>query len=173
MQKLAAVLVALLVVLLGMAPLPARADEGQTEARGTVAATPASTIAGFAPGNVGTAEWEPVVGQECQIKNRTPVPREKAEGTVQAGTQPAPSDHLKCLIGNPILGTIPIPGINAGDTVCVYINFSGGSSPIPAFGVGVVCPARTLNARTWLLRNQTANTEATFNLTELEVESDD
>ena len=171
MQKLAAVLVALLVVLLGMAPLPARAgDEGQTEVRGTVAT---STIPGFTTNNVGTAEWEPVVGQECQIKNRTPVPREKAEGTVQAGTQPAPSDHLKCLIGSPILGTIPIPGINAGDTVCVYINFSGGSSPIPAFGVGVVCPPRTLNARTWLLRDQTANTEATFNLTDLEVEADD
>src|SRR5215813_6676109 len=92
MQKLAAVLVALLVVLLGMAPLPARAgDEGQTEVRGTVAT---STIPGFTTNNVGTAEWEPVVGQECQIKNRTPVPREKAEGTVQAGTQPAPSDHL-------------------------------------------------------------------------------
>src|SRR5262245_48238613 len=98
MQKLAAVLVALLVVLLGMAPRPARAgDAGQAEVRRTVAP---STIAGCRTNNVGTAEWEPVVGQECQIENGPPVPREKAEGTVQAGTQPAPSDHLKCLIGS-------------------------------------------------------------------------
>jgi len=162
MRKLAVVFLALLVVLLGIAPLPARADdESQTRVTGTVTA---STIAGFATTNVGRAKWEPVVGEECKIKNRTQ--RTEAEGTVQAGTQAAPSDHLSCLINQS-----NIAGIVAGNTVCVYINFSGGTSTTPAFDA---CPLQALAARTFVVLKENApQTSATFSITEVDVESDD
>ena len=162
MRKLAVVLLAFLVVLLGIAPLPARADdESQTRVTGTVTT---STITGFTTTNVGRAKWEPVAGRECKIKNRTQ--RTEAEGTVQAGTQAAPSDHLSCLINQS-----NIAGIVAGNTVCVYINFSGGSSTTPAFGVN--CPAQTLAARTFQARIDNTASAVTFSITEIDVESDD
>src|SRR5262244_3776770 len=149
MQKLAVVLGVLLVVLLGVAPLPARADDlPQTEVKGTVQA---SGITGLPASARVKAEWETTVsgstaGNECEVKNVTnPLAITRAKGTTGGTTTNAPSNHLACTIA-----TSTITGIVAGNVLCVDVNFSA-ATVIPTDGAPCTNPG-TIASNTWRIK---------------------
>ena len=171
MQKLAVVLVTLLVVLLGMAPLPARADGPETKVEGIVQAP--SGITGLPAGAEVEAKWETTVapastaGKECQVKNESTVPVTRAKGTTGATTTNFPSNHLACTIV-----TSTITGIVPGNTLCVDVNFSD-KAVIP-HDVSPCTNQDTVPSNRWRVRiDASATAFATSSITELEVESDD
>ena len=173
MQKLAVVLVTLLVVLLGMAPLPARADGPETKVEGIVQAGPVGTgITGLPAGAEVEAKWEttvsgPTAGKECQVKNESTVPVTRAKGTTGATTTNFPSNHLACTIA-----TSTITGIVAGNVLCVDVNFSD-KAVIP-HDVSPCTNQDTVPSNRWRVRiDASATAFATSSITELEVESED
>lgn len=123
------VVVAGALLLLGVTQLPAQA--GGTEATGTVSGAPfpLGIIPGLPIGDVVAAEWKPVIGATGEIDDQTN--GTQTECTAVAGTSPAPSNTLRCVVTES-----DIAGISVGDTLEVVVNFSPTSATIVVPGLG-------------------------------------
>jgi len=162
MRKLVVVLGALVVVLLSIAPVPAKdgaPELPRTEVEGNLPAT------GFlgAAGDEIEATWVPIVGQACSVRNEEVFPVQVASGTVIAPTDPAPSRQVTCHIT-----ASNLTGVAVGNDLCVLINFSF-TATAPG-DIPTACGTAALAPKKFRVRNVTTTAQQDITIKEVEAE---
>src|SRR5712692_2116646 len=113
MRSLAWSVLAIALVLSAVAPALVWADDDDSKT--AFVATVAATTTGFTAGDRVEVKWEPTVGREWEVKNKTA--KTKAKGTVDAATDLLPPSNT--LVG--IVTSSNNPGLPVGSTINVEV----------------------------------------------------